>query len=166
MKVVLIAALTADGFIARSSNELSTDWTSTEDRHFFRDKTRELGVIIMGANTFRAIGRALPKRRNIVYSTKPIDVPDIEVTQEPPADLLARLAADGHGAVAICGGSTVYRMFLEAGLVDELFLSIEPHLFGQGIRLSDAAHESRLRLLDCLKLNDDVVLLHYKVVKE
>ncbi|HKU17972.1 MAG TPA: dihydrofolate reductase family protein [Candidatus Saccharimonadales bacterium] len=163
MKVVLIAALTADGFIGRSTNELPTTWTSDEDRHFFWRTTKEIGVVIMGGNTFRPIGKALPKRRNIVYSRTPINVEGVETTQEPPADLLRRLEAEGHTQVAICGGSKIYDMFLQASLVDELYLTIEPQLFGAGVPLSVHSSDHKLKLLACTKLSDDVVLLHYEV---
>ncbi len=163
MKVVLIAAVTADGFIARSNPEISTSWTSPEDTKFFVEKTKELGVMIMGSTTFKTIGKALPGRRNIVYSSKTIDMEGIEVTNESPQDLIKRLDDEGHDSVAICGGSAIYDMFLGAGLVDELYLTIEPVLFGDGVSLARNAHDNTLELQPIKQLSDQVVVLHYKI---
>ena len=70
MKVILIMAQTADGKIARASDEL-VDWTSKEDKRFFIDKTKEAGVMVMGSNTYRTIWRPLPGRLNVVLTSHP-----------------------------------------------------------------------------------------------
>jgi dihydrofolate reductase len=51
MKVFLIAAVTADGFIGRDASHLA-DWTSPEDKKLFRKLTTEAGVVVMGSKTF------------------------------------------------------------------------------------------------------------------
>jgi len=164
MKVFLVAAVSADGFIARNTHELA-DWTSKEDKKVFVELTKRAGVMIMGRTTFDTIGRALPGRRTIVYSHHPIDVPEVEVTDESPVDLVARLRQEGYNELAVCGGSVVYGMFMEAGLVDELYLTIEPCLFGAGVPLLTGELQVQLKLLDTRQLNDNVLLAHYKVEK-
>jgi dihydrofolate reductase len=164
IKVFLIAAVSADGFIARAHNELA-DWTSKEDKKVFVELTKRAGVMVMGSTTFRTIGRALPGRRNIVYTHKSIDVEGIETTQESPKELIARLESEGHKELAVCGGSAIYDMFLQAGTVDELYLTVEPFLFGSGITLARSSLRAPLRLLERTPLNDDVILMHYEVQK-
>lgn len=162
MKVFIIAAMSADGFIARDNHELA-DWSSKEDKKVFVQLTKRAGVMVMGGNTYRTIGRALPGRRNIVYSHTAIDQADIETTSEPPQALLDRLAHEGHQEVAIIGGRAIYDMFLQAGLVGELYITLEPTLFGSGITLAANPLHNQLRLLECKQLNDDTLLLHYEV---
>ncbi len=164
MKVFIIAAITADGFIARSTNELA-NWTSPEDKQHFTTMTKQAGVMVMGRTTYDTIGRALPDRKSVVYTSRPLDDPEVETTQESPADLLARLQAEGFSEVAICGGAAIYDMFLQAGVVTELYLTIEPILFGQGVSLYSQAVDTRLKLMDVSKLNDDVLLVRYEVQK-
>ena len=165
MRVFLIAAISADGFIARDENQLSTTWTSKEDHKFFSDMTKEAGVIVMGGTTYRTVNRPLPGRRNIIYSHQKIEQEGVETTQEAPDKLLARLEREGCKAVAICGGQSIYDMFLEAGLVQELYLTIEPQLFGAGIPLVKSPMTQQLELIEQSKLNEDTLLMHYKVVK-
>lgn len=162
MKVSLIAAISADGFIARGNHELA-DWSSKEDKKVFVRLTKRAGVMVMGGNTYRTIGRALPGRRNIVYSRQAISQEGIETTQEAPAALLERLAREGHGEVAICGGRAIYNMFLQAGLITDIYLTVEPTLFGAGITLAAGSLRARLRLAEHTLLNDDTLLLHYEV---
>jgi dihydrofolate reductase len=162
MKVILIAAVSADGFIARSTHELA-DWTGTEDKKFFTEITKRAGVMVMGRTTFETIGRALPGRKTIVYSHRPLAIEGVEVTNESPSDLLQRLEAAGHDAVTICGGSAVYTQFMQAKLITELYLTIVPCVFGTGIGLFDRALEAQLRLLETRMLSDNVITLHYEV---
>lgn len=161
MKVFIVAAITVDGFIARDPHEFP-DWTSKEDKKSFVQLTRD-AVLIFGGNTFRAIGRPLPNRRNIVYTRHELNIDGVETTQESPQVLIAQLKKEGHSSVAICGGSTMYSMFLEADLVDEMYLTVEPLLFGSGVPLLSDATDTRLELLEQTLLNSDTILLHYKV---
>jgi dihydrofolate reductase len=164
MKVFIIAALTADGFIGRDAGHLA-DWTSPEDKKLFVSLTKQAGTMVMGARTFATIGKALPGRKTIVYTSKPeaFSVEGVEATNEAPEVLLRRLAGEGIEQVAICGGASIYGLFMRAGLVDELYLTIEPVLFGAGITLFDAPTQTKLHLLESRPLNDNTVLLHYAV---
>lgn len=164
MNVFIIAAVSADGFIAREANQ-PANWTSKEDKKVFVALTKRAGVMIMGRTTYETIGKALPGRRNIVYSSKPIDNPDIEVTDEEPAELLKRLEAEGHSEVAICGGQSVYDMFLKDGLVHEIFLTLEPKLFGTGMSLFSSSVDTDLNLKNVAKLNNATLLLEYEVIQ-
>jgi dihydrofolate reductase len=165
MKTFMIAAVTADGFIAKQSIH-PTSWTSPEDKQHFRKLTKAAGVTIMGANTYKTLNRAFEERRTIVYTHQPqeITAKGVETTAEPPRDLLTRLASEGHTTVAIIGGATIFRQFLQAGAVDELYLTIEPVLWGQGLTLLDQDCRIALELLDITRLNASSILVHYRVL--
>jgi dihydrofolate reductase len=120
MHVFLIGAITADGFIARDSDQISTSWTSKEDKKWFSERTKQAGVVVMGSTTYNTVGRPLPSRLNIVYSSKPgpTDAPEnLRFVQVPPADLITYLEKEGYQEIAICGGASIYTMFLTAGLI-------------------------------------------------
>jgi dihydrofolate reductase len=162
MKTVLIAAVTADGFIGRSAEHLA-DWTGKADKKLFVEVTKQAGAMVMGSRTFATIGRALPGRRTIVYTSRPesITAEGVETTSEPPAELVARLEREGASGLAICGGASIYGQFMAAGVVDELYLTIAPLVFGMGIPLFNEKLEISLQLLDFKQLDDDTILLHY-----
>lgn len=162
MKTFIIAAVTADGFIGKTADHLA-DWTSPEDKKLFVRLTKRAGVMVMGARTFETIGRALPGRRTIVYTHHPerITAAGVETTAEPPAELVKRLRAEGAPGLAICGGAAVYSQFLEAGAVDELHLTVEPILFGEGIKLLNQPAQTTMSLIHFEPLGEHTIYLHY-----
>ncbi len=166
MKVVLIAAITADGFIGRDSGH-SADWTGGADKKLFVEVTKQMGVMVMGSRTFATIGRALPGRRNIVYTSRPdaITAEGVETTSDAPADLITSLELEGATGLAVCGGATIYGLFMAAGVVDELYLTVAPKLFGTGVPLFDKTLNCDLTLLETSALDKNTVLLHYEVKK-
>jgi dihydrofolate reductase len=167
VRVLLLAVITLDGKIARHAHELS-NWSSREDKRLFARTTREAGVVIMGRSTYETIGRPLPDRLNVVMTRHPpVDAPEgVEFTADSPRRILERLAARGYNAVAVTGGAQVYRAFLEAGVVDELWLTVEPLAFGEGISLfGDAPFEQRFALLEAQRLGEGAVHLRYRQIK-
>src|SRR3989344_2927331 len=164
MTTFLIAAVTADGFIARNSSHLAS-WTSKEDKQFFIQKTKEAGVVVMGLNTYKTMGKPLPGRHNIVYAPLGTALEVVEITQDDPKTLLSKLEQKGFKEVAICGGATIYTMFMEAGLIDTLYLTIEPVIFGSGIHLFNKELDVKLQLQSMQKLNEQTVLLEYNVIQ-
>jgi dihydrofolate reductase len=166
MKTVLIAALTIDGFIGRDASHLA-DWTGDADKKLFKEVTSELGVMVMGSRTALTIGRALPGRRTIVYTHHPEAIPfdGIETTAEAPTDLVRRLETEGVGGLAVCGGASIYGQFMAAGIVDELYITYAPKLFGTGVTLSSQTLDINLELLETRQLNADTFMLRYRVVR-
>ena len=168
MNIFIIAALSADGFIARDSSAPSTAWTSKEDKKRFVELTKRAGVIVTGQNTWKTFGgRALKDRVNIIYS--PERLPDmsegVETTTKEPIELIKELEIRGFKEVAICGGSQIYTMFMKSGLVNNLYLTIEPTLFGNGIRLFKESLDFKLQLIHTEKTEGGTRLVEYKVVK-
>ena len=165
MKTFLIVAQTLDGFIAKDPGHTPLEWTSAEDKKFFAERTIKAGTIVLGENTYNTIGRPLPNRRNIVYTSKE-QIEGVETTTEDPAALLQRLEQEGVLEAAVCGGSTVYTMFLKAGLIDTMYITLEPVVFGAGVSLFNEAVEARLELASSTPLNKrGSVLLEYNVIR-
>jgi len=170
MNVVLIAAMTADGRIARSESDLSLDWTSAEDRRFFVEKSREIGALIMGRKTWETIGKPLPGRLTLVMTGQPqgqTSVPGVvEFTDKEPERILQELSERGYDAVVIAGGASVYSEFLDRQLVDEVYITMEPLMFSQGVSLTRAGGlPVSLALREVSRLGTDTVRLHYRVLK-
>lgn len=169
IKVFIIVAHTADGFIAPASidnqSKPSTVWTSGADKKKFVELTKKAGVIVMGLTTYNTIGRPLPNRLNVVYAPK--GTPTIEgvmMTDLQPKDLIEDLESKGYKEVAICGGSTIYTMFMQSGIVNKIYITVEPKLFGQGLTIFNKPLERDLKLVSVEKLSDDVLFLEYNVV--
>lgn len=173
MHIFLIAALSADGYIAQDPTVPSTTWTSAEDKSIFKEITLRAGVLVIGRKTFETFGRALPDRKIIVLSTqeKPekfTHIPDssVEYRAATALALVEELSSAGQKELAVCGGSDIYSQFLEAGVVTTAYLTIEPVLFGSGTRLwrSDQPATRQLKLAESKQLNENgTLLLTYQV---
>jgi len=73
--IKMIAAVSINGIIGLD-NKLP--WNYPADMKHFRNSTLN-ATIIMGRKTFESVGcRALPKRRNIVISSRPVHVAGVE----------------------------------------------------------------------------------------
>lgn len=165
MIISLIAAMSADGKIAEKANQSSLDWTSSEDTQFFVEKTKEVGVVIMGSKTFATIGKPLKDRRVIVMTKNPdVGVPmeGVEYTANNPVTLINRLKEEGCEKVIVAGGASIYGQFIESGLVDEYFLTIEPVLFGSGVPLAENFSRVNLEVVEMRPLGPRSVLIHYR----
>ncbi len=164
IKAFIIAAQTLDGFIARDKDQLSMDWNSPEDKKRFITLTKRAGVVVMGRTTYETFNKPLKERLNIIYSRSK-NLEGTEVTSDEPAVLLKKLEERGYTEVAICGGSEIYSMFMNDGLVDTIYLTIEPVLFGEGIRLFNKINNFRIDLVSCEKTETGTLFLEYKVNK-
>lgn len=167
MKIILIAAISADGKIAERADQSSMDWTSPEDTKFFIQTTKEAGTVVMGRKTFATINKGLKGRRVIVMTSNSAGataIEGVEYTSELPVDLVKRLEREGCVTLAVAGGSTVYGQFLQAGLVTDVYLTIEPVLFGGGVPLAQGFDRVPLKLVSIKQLNAQTVVLHYTVL--
>lgn len=170
-EVILLVAMSTDGFIAPADQEKlpSTVWTSPEDKQFFTEKSKAIGTLVMGSKTFETIGKALPDRRSIVMTSQPekytkFNDPNLFFTSEGPEEILADLDKQGVKQVALCGGASIYNLFLQKGLVDKMFITVEPKSFGEGIKLFSENIEEKFRLLKSKKLNEGgTLLLEYEL---
>ncbi|HEX5456725.1 MAG TPA: dihydrofolate reductase family protein [Candidatus Saccharimonadales bacterium] len=165
MNVFIVVAVSADGFIALNDKHISLDWTSKEDKRKFVELTKRAGVMIMGRKTFDTIGKALPGRKTYVYTSGEIHAEGVESTDSEPKELIQKLSEEGYSEIAVIGGQTIFDLFLKDDAIDEIYLTIEPVLFGQGLTIGKSLADKRLKLLEHEKLNDDTLLLHYKVIK-
>ena len=134
MRIVLIAAQSLDGFITKHA-EPGTAFTSPEDKAYFRAVLAVFDAGIFGGETYRvsrdAIRAQLPGRQLRLVMTRSPEryaaeaIPGaLEFTSAAPAALAADLRARGFQQCALLGGSHLHSLFFEAGLVDEVWLTV------------------------------------------
>jgi len=168
MKLILMIAITLDGKIAKHTTQLA-DWTSKADKKIFVEETKKAGVIIMGKTTYNTIGRPLPGRLNVVMDLKPDtskNIPgSLEFTNTQPKELIKELESRGFENIILGGGSTINGLFLKENLIDEIWLTIEPKIFGSGLDLFRGVDVNLdLKLKEVRKLDKNVIQARYKIV--
>ena len=75
------------------------------------------------------------------------------------------MSALGYKKILLVGGATINGLFLKQNLVDELFLTIEPKIFGYGKNIVEGnLLNTSLQLISIKKINKfGTLLLKYKI---
>lgn len=171
MNVVLIAAQSLDGFITHHDQPGSA-FTSDDDKRHFRAALANFPVRVMGSRTYEASRTWIKPRAGratqIVLTKNPARYdaerfPGLEFSSETPAELVHRLKAQNQTALALIGGAGLHASFLQAGLVNELWITIESRLFGAGTPLIGGAVDAQLTLQSHDRLGANSLLLKYSV---
>ncbi|MDP3940783.1 MAG: dihydrofolate reductase family protein [bacterium] len=176
MNVILVMVQSVNGKITKGSSPNIYTWTSKEDQDFFFSLLQKHNLTVMGNTTYQASkGRfkLSDKRLRIILTRHPESyeaehIPGkIEFTNATPVELLASLEKRGYKQLLLVGGGEMNTLFLRENLVDEVYLSVEPLVFGAGkdvFATGDA--EASLQLLSVKQLNrKGTLLLHYRLDK-
>jgi dihydrofolate reductase len=168
-------ATTLDGFIADEQDSL--DWLFTrardEDGPLSYERFYEgVGAVAMGSTTYEWIldhAKEWPYADvpSWVFSSRelrPVEGADLRFVRGDVAPVHAELAAAAGGKnVWIVGGGPLVAQFAEAGLLDEVLVTIAPVTLGAGRALLPARVELRLEETG---RNGDFVAARYSVVRE
>lgn len=103
-------------------------WDCPEDLKWFR-KTTEHNIVVMGRNTYKAIGeKPLQNRDNYIVSNSMTETPEGFCGILHSIDEIVDLSKNQIGDVYIIGGAELYRSVLDADIVDEVlndFIDVE-----------------------------------------
>lgn len=167
MQVILYMAITANGLIAREDD--SVDWLSPQSWASYKKILQDTGCAVIGRRTYElmSLEEFVKDCLYVVLTSKPFKSqnPNIIFTHQSPREILRFLEDKGLHTVCVAGGGRVNSAFIKAGLIDELYLDVEPIILGQGISLFWPDNfEFNLQLVGVDKLNN-TLRLHYKVKK-
>lgn len=166
-KYTAYVACSIDGRISLSSNTLPT-FTSKEDWEFFQKALSKADAVISGHNTYKVAKERLDKRNTFVLTSKVktiIEKGNVKFINPKYVDLKKLFSK--YKSVAIVGGAHVYQSMLSLGLIDEIYVTIEPVILGRGKEMFiDGKKNTNLKLISTKKLNKKgTMLLRYKVSK-
>ena len=148
-EVILIAAVTVDGYIARHNLEV-TSWS--EDLHLFKEQTMG-SPIIMGSNTYSTLSVELEGRKTIVIHRN-----------EDPKSILSSIKE--KRCFVIGGGKTYFRF---APHITHIYVTPHPYIFGEGVPLFDGTPEEMVLVFqDLVTVNDKkgIYQYQYRVLKQ
>ena len=147
--VILIAAVTVDGYIARHNLEV-TSWS--EDLQLFKEQTTGF-PIIMGSNTYSTLSAELEGRKTIVVHRN-----------EDPKTILSSIKDEQ--CFVIGGGKTYFRF---APYITHIYVTPHPYVFGEGVPLFDGTPEEMKLVFEKLITvsdKDGIYQYQYKVLKQ
>jgi len=128
MKVSLIVAVSENGVIGKDNNLI---WHLPKDMQFFKETTMGHHVI-MGRRNFESIPHKyspLPNRTNVVITRQTDYTAEgcVVVNSLESAIQIAR--KNGDTEPFIIGGGQIYKLALEANLVDKIYLTKIHHTY-------------------------------------
>lgn len=140
MKVILYMAITINGYIAKENND--TSFTSDVEWESYRSTAKKIGNLVVGKRTYEISIEAnsfegLEKTKVIVVTNNTslkTDNPNHLVVGSP-REAMALLEKQGFKEALVAGGGVLNGSFMAENLVDEIYLDIEPTIFGRGIKL-------------------------------
>lgn len=166
MKVSIICVISLDGYL-NPKVEMSPEWSSPEDRQFFVDETKRTGVMVMGQSTFKYSfhEKAMPDRWSVVVTHNTSQKMEyVWFTDDDPKEILKRIEAEGYQEVSVIGGGVINSLFMNAGLVTDLYITVSSHIFGDGVPLFAGLDKPlELKLVSSKPLGANETLNHYRV---
>jgi dihydrofolate reductase len=168
-KISMFLLQSLDGIIAKKQGD-SLDWGSFEDKEHFRSKTKQMGIMIMGSNLYKVMPEhAFDKRLTYVLTSNPNVLrkqKNVEFFSGKPAELVELLSRKGFHEAALVGGGLIYGSFLKEKLVDEIWVTIAPKIFVEGVfGYGKEKLDTDLELLEISKLGKGEILARYRVRK-
>ncbi len=155
-------------------NKPPREWSSKEDKQYLHKLINNQHLVVMGRKTYQAaksIIQLKPQILRIVLTKSPQRFSletvsgQLEFTNESPSQLVKRLQKQNYRQMLLLGGSSLNTAFFKNKLIDELWLTLEPKIFGQGLGLMDQGVDINLKLKSIKKLNKQGTLfLKYEVI--
>ena len=162
-------ATSLDGFIATPNG--GYDWLVMDPAIDFKALYAEFDAAVMGRKTYdvgksQGMSGAMPGMDVVVFSRSltPVKSKGFRIVNEDPAQVVRELKAKPGKDIWLFGGGELFRVLLDAGLVDTVELAVMPILLGDGIPVLPPGASARLVLSDLKRLPaSGIVVLAYSI---
>ena len=172
MFIAGIVVISLDGCLTRH-HEPGTGFASAADHAFFREALSGFDCSIAGRKTFEAGRESILRARGgsrlqMILTTTPARFaaearPEHLEFRDQGVSAVARELNDrGRTRCAVVGGGGIYREACSLGLLDELWITVEPLAFGEGVRMFDGPVDFAFELLSFEALSPQTLLLKYR----
>jgi dihydrofolate reductase len=184
-KIVWFMHVSLDGFVAGPNGEMNWITVDEEIFDYAGARTSAADMALYGRVTWEmmegywptAADKPNPSKHDIEHSAWYKQVPKIVLSHSRQGDLqplttfigeniaeqISQLKQGEGKEIVIFGSPSAGRSLLQAGLVDSLWLFVNPILLGKGIPMFPEMDERvRLKLVESTRFKNDVVCLHYE----
>ncbi len=172
MELVGIAVMSLDGCLTRH-DRAGTGFASKADHAFFRAALQTFDSTLVGRRTYEASrqgmlrAREAPRLQVVLTSTPARFEGDarperLEFRAMGVGGAVAELTSRGRARCALLGGTRLYTEALERSLLDELWVTVEPIVFGSGVRMFEGRIDGRFAFSSSETLAGSTLLLKYR----
>ena len=182
-KLIVTQWVSLDGiFDAGSMNKWWIPFDSPSRQKYIQDTINNCEIMLYGRNTYemlypywssfkndeQGVADKLNKGKKYVVSSKLKKAPwkNTTIINKNFVKEVEKIKKEDGGYILVQGSSTLLKPLLEAGLVDELRLLINPAIVGNGERPFLEEVNCNLEFSKCQQLDNNVVLLIYKPTKK
>ncbi len=168
MKTIAYLITSLNGMIATQDD--STPWSDTSWKNYL-ELVNEIGCLLVGYRTYQIMKRegdfeSFAKPPVTVVITQNPDLPKGVQSAKSVAEAVELVKQQGFERALVGGGSQTVTTFIQEGLLNELWLDIEPKLIGHGINLiKDVNLDKDLELMEVKQLDEDIVHVKYRMVQ-
>ena len=182
--IILVVHISLDGFVAGPKGELDKFPSAEENLAFVVSLTQGADAALFGKNSYLLLDSYWPTARNHPGATKPeieysnwynhahkfvvsttlppLDAANTTVIRENVSSAVAAIKNQPGRDILIFGSPTLSQSLMEAGLIDEFWVFVNPVLFGKGIPLfTGNADLVNLKLLDVKSFLNGELAMHY-----
>ncbi len=138
-KVVLFIATSIDGYIAGKDGNI--DWLYTDGDFGYAEFYNSIDTTLMGYNTYdfvRGVAEfPYPDKKNYVFSRKKMEADGnpVEYVLGDVVSFTQKLKEQSGKNIWLVGGGKINSILLNAGLIDQMVISVHPIALGDGIKL-------------------------------
>ncbi len=166
MRIIVYMHITPNGMIARTDG---SEFSSKKAKENFLEMIKKFKVNVVGRKTFEVAvkkGSFPLEGLNIIATKHKVKNKwdNVIITDKKPKEIVKLIEKEGYSSAMVAGGKLA-TSFLKEGLVNELYLDVEPLVFGKGVRIfAENKFDKKLKLLDFKSFSKNEVRLHYKVI--
>ena len=178
-KLIITQWISLDGiFDASSMSKWWMPFDSPNRQKYIQDTINNCEIMLYGRNTYemlypywssfkhdeQGVADKLNNCKKYVVSSKLKKAPwgDTTILGKDFIKEIGKVKMEDGGYILVQGSSTLVKPLLEAGLVDELKLLINPSIVGSGERLFFDEINCNLQLSECKQLEKNILLVTYK----
>ena len=137
-RLKLFVATSLDGYIAARDGDVS--WRFHDGDYGYEAFLAGIDTVLLGRRTYEAALSfsqwPYPERKVVVFTrgdTLSVISPNTVATSRTPADIVLELRTRQGKDLWLAGGGELVRECLDAGLIDDIIVSIHPIFLGEGV---------------------------------
>jgi dihydrofolate reductase len=161
---------TVNGIIAKYDD--SADFITPAESTNYVVAVKAAGAVIVGRRTYEILSTQPEFQEFLKAGVKMVAVSQGDFKVQDANHSVARSPQEAleivkdFDEVIVAGGGKIDAAFLDANLIDEIYLDIEPNIVSEGIALfSEGKSDRALKFLDSKMFSENEIQLHYQVLK-